>query len=231
MTNEATVNSSSPSSLPAKVKPLLRGHFHQGAFYFTMGACAMLIAGAQGPRAMVATVIYSICISTLFGISALYHRPMWEPGPRTLMKRLDHAAIFLMIAGTATPISMLALSGENGNKLMAILWAFAFFGVMQSLFWVKAPRWLSAILYVIMGWLSVPYLGEMKVVLGESRIWILLAGGVVYTVGAVIYATKKPNPWPKYFGYHEVFHILVIVAAVLHFIVVSSLILAGSPVS
>ena len=213
------------ASIPKKVKPLLRGHFHQGAFFFAMGACTMLIAGAQGPRALVATIIYSICISALFGISALYHRPMWDPGPRTFMKRLDHAAIFLMIAGTATPISMLAISGEDGNKLLAILWAFAFFGVMQSIFWVKAPRWLSAILYVIMGWLAVPYLPEMKAVLGMGRIWVLLAGGIVYTLGAVIYAIKKPDPWPKYFGYHEIFHILVIVAAVLHFIVVSSLVM------
>ncbi|WP_413287635.1 PAQR family membrane homeostasis protein TrhA [Bdellovibrio sp. HCB337] len=209
--------------VPAIVKPLLRGHFHQAAFFFAMGACAMLIARSDNSREAIATVIYSLGVVGLFGISALYHRPMWNPRPRATMKRLDHAAIFVMIAGTGTPLTLLAMQEGSGNKLLIIFWAAAFVGIIQSIFWVKAPKLLSAILYVIMGWLAVPYLPELQAALGTTSVVLLLVGGVIYTLGALVYAFKWPNPWPRVFGYHEIFHIMVIVAAVFHFIVIASL--------
>jgi len=125
-----------------------------------------------------------------------------------------------MIAGTGTPLSLLGLPGADGRTLMLYFWLAAGLGVIQCLFWVNAPKWISAILYVVVGWLALPYLSEFKSTLGVVSVALLLAGGIVYTVGALVYAFKRPNPWPKVFGYHEIFHVLVIVAAVLHFIVV-----------
>ncbi|MNJ92515.1 hemolysin-III related [compost metagenome] len=212
------------NEIPPLVKPLLRGHFHQAAFFFALGACAMLIASSRDVTTLIATVVYSLGLVTLFGVSALYHRPQWAPGPRTWMKRLDHAAIFVMIAGTGTPICLLALSQASGYQFLIILWSAAALGVVQSLFWVKAPKWLSAILYVGMGWLAVPYISEMKAALGLNSVILLLAGGVAYTIGALVYALKRPNPWPRVFGYHEIFHVIVIVAAVLHFLVIAQLV-------
>ena len=201
-------------------KPLLRGHFHQAAFFFALGACALLLAKTHDTRSLLATLIYSLGLTALFGISALYHRPQWNPAARMWMKRLDHAAIFIMIAGTGTPLSLLGLPGADGRTLMLYFWLAAGLGVIQCLFWVNAPKWISAILYVVVGWLALPYLSEFKSTLGVVSVALLLAGGIVYTVGALVYAFKRPNPWPKVFGYHEIFHVLVIIAAVLHFIVV-----------
>jgi hemolysin III len=209
--------------IPKTVKPALRGHFHQAAFFFALGACAMLVAGSHGFRPSVAMVIYSLGVVGLFGISALYHRPQWSPGPRVWMRRLDHAAIFVMIAGTATPLCLLAMTAESGQKLLTIVWIAALIGVTQSLFWVTAPKALATILYVFMGWLSLPYLPELQVSLGTTRIALLLIGGIIYTLGALVYAFKKPNPWPHFFGYHEIFHLMVVIAAVFHFLVIASL--------
>jgi hemolysin III len=200
------------------LKPLLRGHFHQAAFFIALGACAMLLAQASNSDALGAIIVYSLCLCGLLGISALYHRPQWQPNARMWMKRLDHAAIFLLIAGTGTPLALLGIPGPTGEKLRNIFWLVAVVGIFQSLFWVKAPKWVSAVLYVGMGWLALPYLTELKSALGSNGIALLVAGGVVYTVGAVIYAMKKPNPWPVVFGYHEIFHVLVVVAAAFHFV-------------
>lgn len=211
--------------VPQIVKPLLRGHFHQAAFFFALGACAMLIAQSHNAREAIAMVIYSLSVVTLFGISALYHRPQWSPGPRAWMRRLDHAAIFIMIAGTGTPLCLLALQEPAGTNLLTIIWTAALIGIIQSVFWVNAPKWLAAILYVVMGWLAFPYLPELNAALGTTNVVLILVGGVIYTLGALVYAFKKPNPWPKVFGYHEIFHLMVIIAAVFHFLVIASLML------
>jgi hemolysin III len=206
------------------VKPLLRGHFHQAAFFFALGACSMLFFNIHGARAIVATVIYSLSLVGLFGISALYHRPTWNPHQRVWMKRMDHAAIYVLIAGTTTPICLLALSKIAGVKLLWILWSAAIFGILQSLFWVTAPKWFSALLYIAVGCLIVPYLPEFKEALAANNVLLIIAGGIVYIVGAIIYALKKPNPSPRFFGYHEIFHLLVIIGATLHFLVIAKLI-------
>jgi hemolysin III len=203
-------------------KPLWRGQFHQAAFFFSLGACALLILRSQNIISFIATLVYSLSLCGLFGISALYHRVQWSAKNRVWLRRLDHAAIFILIAGTATPICLLALPIE-GAKVLTMIWLAAGLGVLQSLFWVTAPKWLAAILYVVVGWLAVPYLPEFHTALGSAKVFMLLLGGVLYTLGALVYAFKYPNPWPKYFGYHEIFHLLVIGAAFFHFVVVYQL--------
>ncbi len=205
-------------------KPLLRGHSHQAAFFMALGACAMLMGQAQDVRHFIPALIYSFSLIALFGISALYHRPNWNPKQRMFMKRLDHAAIYILIAGTSTPICLLKLPMDTGIKLMELVWGAAFLGIFQSLFWANAPKWLSSILYVTAGLLVLPYRAELSDVLSTKDLIFLYSGGVVYITGAVIYALKKPNPFPKIFGYHEIFHLLVIVGASLHFLVISKLV-------
>jgi hemolysin III len=208
---------------PPILKPLLRGHFHQAGFFFALGACVMLISESHGLRAQLAMTVYSLSLVGMFGISALYHRPNWNPRGRVWMKRLDHAAIFVLIAGTGTPLALLGMPEESGIHFLLILWTVAALGVIQSLFWVRAPKWLSAIFYVIMGWLALPYLPEFRQALQPGSVPCLLIGGLIYTLGAVVYAVRKPNPWPKVFGYHEIFHFLTIIAAAFHFVAIARL--------
>lgn len=202
-------------------KPLLRGHFHQAAFFTAFGACLMLISKSQDKLSVCAAIIYSFSLIFLLGTSALYHRINWEPQARQMMKRLDHCAIYILIAGTFTPVCLLALGAESGQKLLITIWSVAIFGVVQSLFFVNAPKWLSAILYVVAGYLILPYISELK---DKVNLTLLIGGGVIYTIGAITYALKKPNFKPLVFGYHEVFHILVIIAATFHFILIYHLV-------
>ncbi len=205
------------------MKPLLRGHFHQAAFFIAIGACAVLISDAHGSTQVWATLIYSLSLINLLGTSALYHRPQWDVAPRALMRKLDHAAIFILIAGTCTPICLIGIPETGGATLLKVVWIAALFGVLQSIFWAKAPKFLAAIFYVGMGWLAFPYVPEIRQALGGTQLAFMLIGGGIYTAGAVVYATKKPNPSPKYFGYHEIFHLMVVIAAGFHFVVISSL--------
>ena len=195
-------------------KPYLRGHFHQAAFFMAIGACLMLIVKADDSRAVLACLIYSLSLIALLGTSALYHRITWQPHARSLMKRLDHSAIYLLIAGTFTPICLLALSEGSGQKLLLTIWSVAILGIIQSIFFVGAPKWLSAILYLIAGYMIMPYLPELK---GPVNLALLIGGGIIYTIGALTYALKKPDFRPEFFGYHEVFHLLVVIAAICHF--------------
>ena len=184
----------------------------------------MLLANVVEPRATFVVAIYSLSLVSMFGISSLYHRPHWQPGARAWMKRADHAAIFFLIAGTGTPISWLALEPEAGKKLLLYVWATAAVGICQSLFWTRAPKWISVGLYLLCGWMVAPYIPEIGAALGANSVWLLVAGGVCYSLGAIIYAIKRPNPWPAIFGYHEIFHLLTIVGAAFHFIVIMRLV-------
>lgn len=201
-------------------KPLLRGYLHQEAFFVALGACALLVAKSSNRVGLLAGLVYSFGLLFLLGSSALYHRPHWEPPARALLKRFDHSAIFVLIAGTATPFSLLALPEAEGNRLLWLIWSAALLGVAQSIFWVTAPKWVTAILYVGVGWLSSPYISKMSAVLGNTNVGLLAAGGAVYTIGAVFYALKKPRLAPRVFGYHELFHLMTIIGAALHFIVI-----------
>jgi hemolysin III len=215
------------AAVPARVKPLLRGVSHQIALVFALAAGGILVAVAPTTRALVASSIYAASLAALFGISALYHRPNWPAAPRAVMKRLDHAAIFVFIAGTYTPLCLL-LPDAGGMPLLAGVWAGAALGVARAVFWPDAPRALSAVLYVGLGWAVVPFLPELYARLGLLGLALLGGGGLLYTVGAVVYARRRPDPAPRIFGYHEVFHALVVAAAVLHFAMVARVVVASS---
>ena len=198
-------------------KPMLRGVLHHTAAWAALGAGLVLVAMASSPRAAVAAAIYSLSLVVLFAVSAIYHRVQWTAErARERMRRADHASIFVLIAGTYTPVSLLGLGGDDGRRLLIRIGGGAFAGVMLSLFWVKAPKALIAIVAVAIGWMIVPYFAQVRQLLG-AYVWLILAGGIVYTVGAIVYAIKRPDPWPRVFGYHEVFHALTLVGALLHF--------------
>lgn len=206
-------------------KPLLRGYFHQSMFFITLGAMAVLISLCSSQKEYISVIIYAIGALTLFGVSATYHRINWNQKQRALMKKLDHSAIYIMIAGTMTPISVLGLSSTSSFWLLICIWGVAILGVIQSIFFVNLPKYISSLLYIIAGYLILPYCSELLPIIGGQNIGFLIAGGVAYTLGAICYGLKRPTLNPKYFGYHEVFHIFVNIGATLQFIVIYSLIM------
>jgi hemolysin III len=203
------------------VKPRLRGVSHQYAFFVSLACGVGLILAASDGRARVAAAIYAAAVSGLLGTSALYHRVTWRPGPRRWMRRLDHSMIFVMIAGTYTPVALLALKGSLADVVLIVLWVGALGGAIFKLAWIDAPKWLLATIYVVLGLVSAAVFGELPAAIGWLGVAGLATGGALYMVGAVIYASGKPNPWPKVFGYHEVFHALVIAAAALQYAVIA----------
>jgi hemolysin III len=208
-----------PSSLP--VKPRLRGVSHEYAFFISVGCGVALILAASEGRARVAAIIYAFAVSALLGTSALYHRVTWRPTARRWMRRLDHSMIFVMIAGTYTPVALVALKGSLANTILIILWCGAFGGVIFKLLWIDAPKWLLATVYALLGLVTAAVFGELPAAIGWLGVSGLAVGGLLYLIGAVVYASGRPNPWPKVFGYHEVFHALVIVAAGLQYAVIA----------
>lgn len=206
-------------------KPILRGHFHQAAFFFSLGICTILVLQTQNKLATISALIYSVSLCSLFGISALYHRPQWKQKARQWLRRIDHAAIYILIAGSATPICLMAVNPIIGKKILLIVWLAAILGILQSLFWIKAPKWVATIFYLMVGFSVIPYLPELYTALGFFKIALILIGGLFYLIGALVYVLKFPNPIPKYFGYHEIFHILVIIASAFHFYVIFKLVI------
>ncbi|WP_413294508.1 PAQR family membrane homeostasis protein TrhA [Bdellovibrio sp. HCB185ZH] len=190
------------------------------AFFAGFGATAVMMAESSSVREFVALLVYSLCFLNLFAVSAVYHLVNWAPQYRVWMKRFDHCSIYLMIAGTGTPLCMVAMPPESGMKLLMLTWSMAVFGVFQSLIWVKCPRWISSILYLVAGWIVVPFWADIKDALNLNALVCLVLGGVFYSVGAIAYALKKPKLWPLYFGYHEIFHAFVIAGAFFHFVFV-----------
>jgi hemolysin III len=212
-------NMNLPSSLP--VKPRLRGVSHEYAFFISVGCGVALILAASDGRARVAAIIYAFAVSALLGTSALYHRVTWRPRARRWMRRLDHSMIFVMIAGTYTPVALLALKGALANTILIVLWCGAFGGVIFKLLWIDAPKWLFASVYALLGLVTAAVFGELPAAIGWLGVCGLAVGGLLYLIGAVVYASGRPNPWPKVFGYHEVFHALVLVAAGLQYAVIA----------
>jgi len=210
---------------PHPEKPLLRGVSHEIAAGLALAAWVALAVLAHGASGRAAANVYGASLFTLFAVSALYHRPTWPSRARALMRRLDHSAIYVLIAGTYTPFCLL-LGGERGRALLALVWAGAALGVMQSILWVRAPRAVVAVLTVGLGWAVVPVLPALRGLLGAPGLALLAGGGVLYTLGAVVYASRRPDPFPRVFGYHEVFHALVVAAAALHLAVAASAVLA-----
>lgn len=207
-----------------EVKPAFRGHSHQAMFFVALGACLLLIAKGSSYKEVLATIVYTLGTLSMFGISALYHRVTWQPRARALMKKLDHSAIFIMIAGSCTPVTIFALNEESGMKLLISVWIVALLGILHTLFFSNVPNLIKVIIYFIPGYMVAPYVGELIPKLGVTNMIYLFAGGAFYTFGAICYGIKKPSLNPKLFGYHEVFHLCVCVGAILHFIMIYSLI-------
>ena len=209
-------------------KPALRGHFHQAMFFVVLGAGVPLVYNSQGLATRVSVSVYVVCALLTFGISALYHRITWSTAARAIWRKLDHAGIYLMIAGTFTPVAMLGLSAASVRNCLMTIWVVALAGIIQSVFFVNIPKIFSALLYLGAGYLIVPYMGELQQTIGSANVWLLVAGGVAYTLGAICYGLKRPVLDPRYFGYHEVFHVLVNAGAILHFFVINDLVLSDA---
>jgi hemolysin III len=203
-------------------RPRMRGLLHLFSFFGAIVAGAVLIplASVLGARAGLSVTVYCLTICGLFGISALYHRRRWSPRGWKIMKRLDHSMIFLFIAGTYTPFSLLAVNQPTGYWILAGVWAGALAGVLLKLTWPAAPRWVGVPLYIGLGWVAVFVLTDILHIAGVTSMVLLAVGGLLYTLGGIAYGVRKPNPWPGVFGYHEVFHAMTVVAAICHHIAV-----------
>lgn len=194
-----------------ETKPTLRGWLHAGILPIVIAGGVLLIVFGNGTAAKVAGSIFFACSFLLFGNSALYHRFNWKPKTKLALKRIDHANIFLLIAGSYTPITMLALPFEQGLYLLIAIWSLTILGIGFRVFWIGAPRWLYTVIYVGMGWGAIVYVRDFMAANLPMMI-LILAGGLAYTIGAVVYGLKRPNPIPKHFGFHEIFHALTVLA-------------------
>ena len=207
----------------AELKPRLRGWLHAYAAAVSIASGAVMIAVAaavKGGSAAATTSIYCATVTLLFGTSALYHRLNWRPATRRLMKRLDHSMIFVFIAGTYTPIAALTLPRTPAMAVLIAVWTGALIGVGLQTLWPSAPRWLSAPCYIALGWVAVFVMPDLLHNAGVAAFVLIVAGGAVYTAGGIVYALKRPNPVPGVFGFHEVFHLCTLVAAVCHYVAI-----------
>lgn len=207
-----------------EVVPRLRGLLHAWAFWFALAAAIALILVAPDARARITAAIYGVGLCALFGASATYHRwrgnPRWKP----ILRRIDHSTIFVFIAASYTPIAVLVLDNPIRLIVLASVWVGALAGVAMSICWIEAPRVLQAACYIAVGWVAVVAMPQLFSHRGALMPLLLLAGGILYSLGAAAYATQKPNPWPRTYGFHEVFHTLVIAAAVVHFVAIAGVI-------
>jgi hemolysin III len=208
------------AELAAK-RPRLRGVSHQWACVAAIVAGAILVWSAPDGRATAVAAVYAVSMTGLFGVSAVYHRITWRPNARRWMRRLDHSMIYVFMAGSATPVALLVVGGTLGVVLLCVAWGGALLGVALNLAWIDAPRALKAAGYVALGWVGIVALPKIVTVLGAIPTSLFLIGGLFYTAGAIIYARRRPDPIPTVFGYHEVFHALVIAAALVHFVAVA----------
>ena len=206
----------------AKVKPRLRGVTHEYAFFVSLVLGAGLIVLAKGAEARLAVGIYAVSLSALFGVSALYHVHHWErPSARRWMRRLDHTMIFFLIAGTVTPFAILVMEPPLSTAVLVSVWAGALAGTIVELIWVDHPKWVAAIVYIAVGLIGAVGFPAIIAEAGVTAGILIVVGGALYAAGAIIYATQRPDPAPAVFGYHEIFHVLVIAAAAAHFAAVA----------
>jgi hemolysin III len=196
----------------AIARPLLRGVLHEVAFWFALGVGGVLVFEADGTRRRLAAAVFAASVAACFGASALYHRVTWRrPNVRLWMRRVDHAGVYLMIAGTYTPVSLLALHGDWRPVVLTIVWVGAGAAIALKFVWITAPKWLAATLGLALGWVAVAALPELIRNLHPAAVALLVTGGLAYTAGAIVYARGRPDPLPAVFGYHELFHALTIV--------------------
>jgi hemolysin III len=206
--------------------PRLRGVFHQYAFLVALAAGAALIVLADGTRERLAVWVYATALAAMLGASALYHRFPWRSAAARLRaRRLDHAMIFVFIAGTYTPFALLAFGGLLRVTVLVTVWAGALLGLVLELVWIRAPRWVSAVAYLAVGWVGIIAIPQLFPALGATVAVLVVVGGVLYTLGAIAYATGWPDPFPTTFGFHEVFHLLVVLAATAQYVAISLLVL------
>ncbi|MER7448194.1 hemolysin III family protein [Microbacterium sp. NPDC097977] len=198
-----------------EIRPTWRGWIHAATFPVAIVAGIVLIAVAQGGAAKWAAAVFMVTSMLLFGNSALYHRFDWSPKVKITLKRIDHANIFLLIAGTYTPLAVLALPPGKGALLLALVWGGTVVGILFRVFWINAPRWLYVALYLLMGWAAVMFMVDLFTANATMMVLVII-GGLLYTGGAIVYALKKPNPWPGHFGFHEIFHVCTVLAFLCH---------------
>jgi len=191
-----------------------------GAIASAGGLVALLILGWQGFEKILSLLVYGLSLVGLFAASAAYHLAKVGPASRQILRKLDHSAIFLLIAGTYTPFCVNAFTGFFRWGLLVVIWSIALIGILVKVSWIGAPRWLNAVMYVLMGWLCISAIGQMTVALTPFTLAWLIMGGVIYTLGAIVYATKLFNFVPGKFGFHEVWHIFVLLGALAHFVAV-----------
>lgn len=214
-------------SSQVEMKPTWRGWIHAGTFPVAIATGIVLIVLADGAVAKWACAVFMATSVLLFGNSALYHRFDWGPRTKAVLKRIDHANIMLLIAGTYTPLATLALSPDKGTVLLIVVWTGALLGILFRVFWINAPRWLYVALYLLLGWAAIMYIVDLFEANAAMMI-LVIVGGLLYTGGAVCYALKKPNPWPGRFGFHEIFHVCTVLAFLCHW--TACLLIALDPV-
>ena len=207
-----------PDGLP---RPRLRGWLHLGAVPVAVTLGVLLVIFAPPGRATLAAAIYAAAVVGLFATSGIYHRGRWEPAVRAWLQRVDHAMIFVLIAGTYTPICLLAIGGTTGTVLLVVVWSAAAAGAAVNLLPWRLPRWIGVAIYLLMGWAAVVAVPGLVAGIGIVPCLLVLLGGLLYTAGAVIYALRRPDPLPSTFGYHEIFHACTIVAAAAHYAVIA----------
>lgn len=213
-----------PDRILAVAKPLMRGWLHLGMTPVALILGTLLLPFANSARAAFAITLYTLCSIILFAMSAMYHRFDWQPRTKALLRRFDHANIFLLIAGTYTPIALLALEPSKGWLLFWLVWGVSLVGIFVNVVWISAPRPLYVALYIATGWIAVMYLGDLLQA-SIAMVVLILVGGGIYTAGAVIYGLKRPNLWPNHFGFHEIFHAATIAAWCCHWVAILLIVL------
>jgi hemolysin III len=217
----AAVQTGPVGELVAAVRPRLRGWLHVGTAPAALVSGLVLVALATDTAARVGSLVFAVTAVLLFGTSAVYHRGRWSARAHAVLKRLDHSNIFLIIAGTYTPLALCLLPPEQSRTLLAVVWAGALVGVLFRVLWVEAPRWLTTPAYLALGWVAVFYFRPLLHGGGPVIMSLIVAGGLLYTFGAVVYGTRRPDPSPRWFGFHEVFHACTVAAFVVHSVAVS----------
>jgi hemolysin III len=204
-----------------EVKPKLRGWLHAGTAPLALAAGIVLVALSPTAATRIGSAVFAATALVLFTVSAVYHRGTWSPRTWTLLRRFDHANIFLLIAGSYTPFTLLLLDGRSEVVLLSVVWTGAILGVLFRVFWSGAPRWLYTPIYVALGWAAVFFFGEFVESAGAAVLTLMIVGGGLYTLGGLVYGLKRPDPFPRWFGFHEVFHTLTIAAFVTHYVGIS----------
>ncbi|WP_344101913.1 PAQR family membrane homeostasis protein TrhA [Myceligenerans crystallogenes] len=215
-----TISGTVSDTVDRKIKPRLRGWIHAGTFPLALAASITLVALTPGTGAKWAAAVFGLTAALLFGTSAVYHRGTWSPRAEAILRRADHANIFLIIAGTYTPLAVTLLDRPTATVLLSIVWAGALAGLIGRIVWLNAPRWVYTPIYVALGWVAVGYVKPFWAAGGPAVVWLVLAGGLAYTAGAVVYATKRPDPSPRWFGFHEIFHVLTVVGFACHVVAI-----------